>query len=119
MAINVKFIWMDGQMMEAEKATVPFLNTTLHYGLGVFEGIRCYDADQGPAIFRLAEHMERLNQSAKVLGFRQLPYSVETLCQAARDVVSVNGLRSCYIRPLIFHDSPSCGLNLEDRKSVV
>ncbi|HPH98039.1 MAG TPA: branched-chain amino acid transaminase [Anaerolineaceae bacterium] len=113
MAINVKFIWMDGQMMEAEKATVPFLNTTLHYGLGVFEGIRCYDADQGPAIFRLAEHMERLNQSAKVLGFRQLPYSVETLCQAARDVVSVNGLRSCYIRPLIFHDSPSCGLNLD------
>jgi branched-chain amino acid aminotransferase len=104
---------MDGQLVEAEKATVPFLNTALHYGLGVFEGIRCYNTDQGPAIFRLTEHMERLNNSAKILGFRELPYTVAELCQAAKEVVSSNGFTACYIRPLLFHESPKRNLNLD------
>ena len=73
MGIESKYIWMDGKMVEYEKATVPFLNTALHYGLGVFEGIRCYATDQGPAVFRLKEHMQRLIHSAKILGFRGYP----------------------------------------------
>ena len=68
MAIESKLIWMDGELVPFEKATVHFLNTTLHYGVGVFEGIRCYATPEGPAVFRLREHMQRMINSVKVLG---------------------------------------------------
>ena len=84
---------------------MPFLTTALHYGLGVFEGIRCYNTERGPAIFRLNEHMERLVNSAKILGFRSLPYTAEELGQACKDVIKANGFEACYIRPLIYHTS--------------
>jgi len=113
MSIESKFIWMDGTLVDYEKATVPFLNTALHYGLGVFEGIRCYSTDNGPAVFRLREHMERLINSAKVLGFRELPYTANELCQAAKETVLSNGFKACYIRPLIYHSSPNPNLNLD------
>lgn len=113
MGAESKFIWMDGSLVEFEKATVPFLNTALHYGLGVFEGIRCYKADRGPAVFRLKEHMDRLVDSAKVLGFRSLPFTSAELCQAAKDTIRANGFSSCYIRPLVFHTSPNPTLNLD------
>ncbi len=66
-----KYIWMDGSLVEYEKATVHFMTPALHYGVGVFEGIRCYATERGPAVFRLKGHMERLVNSAKVLGFRE------------------------------------------------
>ncbi len=113
MGIELKYIWMDGTLVEYEKATVPFLNTALHYGLGVFEGIRCYATDRGPAVFRLKEHMQRLNNSAKILGFRDLPYTWEELVDAAKQVVKANGFSACYIRPLIYHSSPNPNLNLD------
>jgi branched-chain amino acid aminotransferase len=113
MKVDGKFIWMDGKMLPAEQATIPFLNTALHYGVGVFEGIRCYDTPHGPAVFRLREHMERLVGSAKVLGFRQLPYTAQELVAAAKETVIANGFKECYIRPLIFHDSANPNLNLD------
>ena len=85
----------------------PFLSTALHYGLAVFEGICAYDTEKGAAVFRLQEHMQRLVDSARILGFRSLPYTVDELVQAAVDTVRANDLRSCYIRPLIYHSSPN------------
>ena len=87
MDVSSKYIWMDGELVEFEKATVHFLSAALHFGLGVFEGIRCYDTDDGPAVFRLKEHMQRLADSAKILGVRKLPYSVDELCEAVKVTV--------------------------------
>lgn len=113
MGIESKYVWMNGEMVEYEKATVPFLNPALHYGISCFEGIRCYNTDQGPAIFRNREHMNRLVDSAKILGFRNLPYTAEEMMAAARQVVSSNGFKECYIRPLVYLVSPSMGLNMD------
>ena len=113
MAIESKFIWMDGELVPFEKATVHFLNTTLHYGVGVFEGIRCYATPKGPAVFRLWEHMQRMIDSVKVLGFNDFPYTLDQLCQATRDVVAANELQECYIRPLVTLNAPNLGLNLD------
>jgi len=114
MGIESKYIWMDGKLVESQKAVIPFLNTALHYGLGVFEGIRCYDTARGPAVFRLTEHMERLINSAKILGLRKLPYSAAELVDAVKETVRSNGFKSCYIRPLIYHhNETNLGLNLD------
>jgi len=113
MGITSKWVWMDGEMVPFEKAQVPFMSTALHYGLAVFEGIRCYSTDQGPAIFRLKEHMDRLVNSARVLGFRELPYTSEELCEAAKETVRANEYPACYIRPLIYHSSENPNLNLD------
>jgi len=113
MKVDGKYIWMDGKLVEFEKATVHFLNTALHYGLGVFEGIRCYDTERGPAVFRLREHMERLVDSAKILGFRELPYTVEELMSAAKQTIAANEFKECYIRPLIFYDCPEPNLSMD------
>ncbi len=107
-----KFVWMDGELVDTENAVIPFLTSGLHYGLGVFEGIRCYSTENGPAVFRLTEHMERLADSARILGFRKLPYTVEEMCQAAKDTVKANGFSACYIRPLMYHSSPNFNLDL-------
>lgn len=119
MGIESKYIWMDGKLVEYEKATVPFLSTALHYGLGVFEGIRSYDTDKGPAVFRLAEHMERLVNSAKILGFRNLPYTAEELAKATKDTIRANGFKDCYIRPLIYHYSEKFNLSLDSGEAKV
>jgi len=119
MGIESKYIWMNGQLVEYEKATVHFLNTALHYGLGVFEGIRCYSTERGPAVFRLREHMERLVNSAKILGFRELPYSVNELMEATKETIRANGLQACYIRPLIYHHSTNPNLNLDNGIAMV
>ena len=113
MGIESKFIWMDGKLVEYEKATVPFLTSALHYGLGVFEGIRCYSTERGPAIFRAAEHMERLVNSARILGFRELPYTAAELVEAAIETIRANEFPACYIRPLIYHTTPNPTLNLD------
>jgi branched-chain amino acid aminotransferase len=119
MTLESKYIWMNGELVEFEKANVHFLTSALHYGAAVFEGIRCYDTPQGPAVFRLAEHMERLVSSAKVLGFRELPYTVEQLCEAAKLTVSANSFRECYIRPLIYHVTANPNLNLDNGEAMV
>lgn len=108
-----KYIWMDGELIEFAKATVPFLTSALHYGSAVFEGIRCYKTDKGPAVFRLKEHMERLVDSAMILGFKTLPYTAEELGEAVKKTIKANGLEECYIRPLIYSGGPVLSLNLD------
>lgn len=114
MSTQSQYIWMDGQLVEFEKATVHFLNRTLHYGIGVFEGIRAYNTANGTAVFRLKEHVKRLFDSAYILGFRDLPYTEEQVCTAIKQTVAVNGFSECYIRPLFHLSSDSMGLNLDN-----
>lgn len=95
-------VWLNGRLVEHDCATVPFLTAGLHYGIAVFEGLRCYDTDRGPAIFRLREHIERLLASARVLGFRDLPWDAPALIDAVKDTVRANGFAECYVRPLIY-----------------
>ncbi len=113
MAMDSQYTWMDGALIPTREATVPFLTSGLHYGLAVFEGIRCYDTPRGPAIFRLREHIQRFVDSARVLELEQ-PYDVDTLCQACVDVVAMNGFRECYLRPLAFATSGGWNLCLLD-----
>ena len=84
MAMESKTIWLNGEFVDYEKATLHFLTPGLHYGIGVFEGIRCYQTDRGPAIFRLKEHIARFFHSALCLGFQELPFSEEQIVEAAR-----------------------------------
>ena len=102
MGMESKYIWMNGELVEYDKATLHFMTAGLHYGIGVFEGIRCYAADSGPAVFRLKEHAERLVNSAKVLGWRELPYTAAQIASAIKQTVKANGFAACYIRPLIY-----------------
>lgn len=116
MGMESKFIWMNGEMLPFEKATVHFLTPALHYGAGVFEGIRAYDTPKGPAVFRLTEHTQRLFDSARVLGFREFPWTVEQVVQATKDTVRVNGFKNCYIRPLMYLDGGGWNLNVDGGK---
>ena len=99
-----RYIWMEGELRPASEGVVPFVNAGLHYGFSVFEGIRCYDTQSGPAVFRLEEHVERLLDSALVVGFRDLPHTKDQICRAIHQVIAANGFSSCYIRPLIYLD---------------
>lgn len=117
MGIESKFIWMDGELVEYEKANIHFLTGALHYGAGVFEGIRAYKTDKGPAIFRLSEHTERLIESAEVFGFRDLTFDEETVNNAILETVRVNGFTECYIRPLIYFNTGTTTLNLDAGKA--
>jgi branched-chain amino acid aminotransferase len=95
---------MDGALVDSKDANLHFISAGLHYGISVFEGIRCYATDRGPAIFRLPEHVDRLLDSANVIGFRDLPWSREQLISAIDQTVAANGFGDCYIRPLIWLD---------------
>ena len=99
-----RYVWMDGALLASQDANLHFINAGLHYGISVFEGIRCYATDRGPAIFRLPEHVDRLLDSANVIGFRDLPWSREQLIAAIDQTVAANGFGDCYIRPLIWLD---------------
>jgi branched-chain amino acid aminotransferase len=103
-------IWKNGKLIDWKDATVHVLSHGLHYGTGVFEGIRCYATAKGPAIFRLKEHMERLLNSGKAINLK-IPYSVEQLCAAAKETVRANKLESCYIRPISFYGVHGIGVN--------
>jgi branched-chain amino acid aminotransferase len=103
-------IWMDGELIPWRDATVHILTHTLHYGLGVFEGVRAYKTDKGTAIFRLQDHTERLFRSAHIMGMR-LPFDRETLNEAQKVVVQKNDLASAYIRPIVFYGSEGMGLH--------
>jgi branched-chain amino acid aminotransferase len=101
---------MNGKLVDWDKAQVHVLTHTLHYGTGVFEGIRAYETDKGPAIFRLTDHIKRLYNSAHILGM-EMPYSVEEIVQATKDTVLSTGLPSCYIRPIAYYGYGEMGLN--------
>lgn len=110
---DAKYVWLNGRLVETAAASVPFLSAGLHYGVAVFEGIRCYGTPSGPAIFRLRDHMDRLVASARVVGFRDLPWDAEALSAAARELVIANALPSCYIRPLIYLAEGGWNLNVD------
>ncbi len=103
-------IWMDGQMVDWRDAKVHVLTHTLHYGCGVFEGVRAYDTVAGPAIFRLQEHTDRLFNSAKILRMK-MPFSKDELNAAQLAVVKANGLKSGYLRPLVWLGSEKMGVS--------
>lgn len=101
---------MDGRFVAWDDARIHVLTHTLHYGNGVFEGIRAYETDRGPAVFRLTPHIERLFDSAKILGI-DIPYTVDDLVEATKETVRRNGLPSCYIRPIAYLGYGEMGLN--------
>jgi branched-chain amino acid aminotransferase len=103
-------IWMNGELVDWADAKIHVGSHGLHYGSGVFEGIRCYDTPKGPAVFRLREHLERLESSARIL-FMDLPYSVAELRAATHELLSANGLASCYIRPIAFYGYGELGVS--------
>ncbi|HEY2056383.1 MAG TPA: branched-chain amino acid transaminase [Solirubrobacterales bacterium] len=106
---QVDLIWKNGEFVPWEDAKVHVLSHALHYGTGVFEGIRAYETDRGPAVFRLPEHMDRLHKSAG-LYYLEIPYSAEELRVATKELIARNGLASCYIRPLAFRGYGEMGL---------
>ncbi len=103
-------IWMDGELVAWADAKVHVLTHSLHYGLGVFEGIRAYETDAGPAIFRLTDHIKRLYRSAKIF-LLDIPFDLDTIVEATKETVRVNELRSCYIRPIVYLGYGEMGLN--------
>jgi branched-chain amino acid aminotransferase len=105
-----KFVWKNGEMIPWEQATVHMSAHGLHYGTGVFEGIRCYNTVNGPAIFRLDAHLQRMFESARTYGL-PIPYSQEELTDAALEVVSANGFSDCYVRPIATYGSGSLGVH--------
>src|SRR5262249_20064702 len=95
-------IWFNGELIPCAEARIPILTPSLHYGMGVFEGIRAYETDDGPGVFRLTDHMRRLLQSAQIMGM-PMPYSLDELVQAVKDTVASTGLPSCYVRPIAYY----------------
>ena len=110
---QVEKIWLDGQLVDWADATVHLGVHGLHYGTGVFEGIRCYDTDEGPAVFRLTDHIQRLADSAKLL-YMELPYLTEEIRSACLETVDANGLNECYLRPIAFVGYGELGVNPGD-----
>ena len=103
-------IWMDGELVDWDAARIHILTHTLHYGCGVFEGIRAYPTDSGPAVFRLTDHITRLFNSAKIFMI-DVPFSPEEIIEATKTTVRVNGLTECYIRPIVYLGYGEMGLN--------
>jgi branched-chain amino acid aminotransferase len=103
-------IWMDGELVDWADAKVHVLTHSLHYGSGVFEGVRAYETSDGAGIFRLTDHIKRLFRSAQIYMI-DVPYGIDQLVEATKDTVRANGINSCYIRPLIYHGYGEMGLN--------
>ena len=107
---EVQKIWFDGELVNWHDAKIHVLSHALHYGTGVFEGIRAYETDRGPAVWHLEEHLKRLFRSAK-LYHMDIPYSQEAITEGTKDVIRANGLDSCYIRPLVIRGYGEMGVN--------
>ena len=103
-------IWMNGELVDWADAKIHVASHGLNYGSGVFEGIRCYDTPKGPAVFRLRDHLVRLDNSARVL-YMDLPYTMEEIRTAAHELIAANGLSSCYLRPLAFYGYGELGVS--------
>jgi branched-chain amino acid aminotransferase len=109
------FVWMDGRLVPWDDATVHVMTHTLHYGAGVFEGIRCYKTSKGPAVWRHREHIKRLFQSAHVLGY-EIPYTQEEVLEAVRLTIKKNKMEECYIRPIAFLGDEARGISTKGLK---
>ncbi len=110
------YTWMNGRLVEESAAVVPFVTAGLHYGIGVFEGIRCYETASGPAVFRLRDHLDRLMASAQILGFRDLPYGADALAAAIKQTIVANEHGACYIRPVIYLAEGGMNLSIDSGK---
>ena len=118
MAAEGRKIWMDGRLVDFANAKVHVLNHTLHYGVGVFEGIRAYETVHGPAVFRLKEHVARLIASAKVYHM-VIPYSAQEIERAIVETQTANDVLPSYIRPLVYRGEPALGVkNLQGKVSL-
>ena len=106
---KTEWIWMNGEFVPWDEANVHVLSHGLHYGSGVFEGIRCYETERGPAVFRHREHLQRLAKSAE-LYYMELPHSIDEIREATHELIRRNGLRSCYIGPIAFRGYGEMGL---------
>jgi len=109
------YIWMDGEFVDWRDAKVHILTHTLHYGVGVFEGVRAYPTDNGPAIFRLRRHTERLLQSAKIMGM-EIPFSEDQISAAQQEILRKNELQAGYLRPMAYYGSEAMGLHAKGLK---
>ena len=112
-----KFIWLNGDFQPFDKTNIHLLSNTLHYGMGVFEGVRAYETNEGGAIFRLHDHTKRLFDAASKVNIN-IPYSINELCNAQKESMSKNNLFEGYIRPIVFLGSESMGLRSQDSLSV-
>lgn len=115
LATQAKKIWMDGTMVDAAKAQISVLSHTLHYGVGVFEGIRCYATDAGPAIFRLEDHVQRLLTSARLYHL-SLPYDASEIIEAIDATQRANDILPSYIRPIVYRGEPALGVKYNKGK---
>lgn len=118
MADRDGLIWFDGEMVPWRDAKVHVLTHTLHYGMGVFEGVRAYETDNGPAIFKLKEHTDRLFRSAHIMRM-PMPYDKDTINAAQKAVVKANNLHEAYLRPMVFYGSEGMGLRADNLKAHV
>ena len=110
-----QYVWMDGRFIDFDKANVHVLTHSLQYGSGIFEGIRAYSTEKGPAVFRLAEHAARFINSAKIVGM-ELGFSKKQVADVILSTIKKNGLASCYIRPFAFYNDQQIGLNITGKK---
>ena len=113
---TARYIWIDDSLKPSSEGHVPFLSAGVQYGFSVFEGIRCYATDQGPAVFRLEEHAQRLLDSAHIIGLRDLPVTLEQVKTAIHRTIAANEFSACYIRPMIFLDG-ALSMTVEAGKS--
>ena len=118
MADRDGYIWFDGEMVPWRDAQVHVLTNTLHYGMGVFEGVRAYRTEQGPAIFRLTEHTDRLFRSAHIMRM-PMPFSKDQINEAQKAVIRENNLAHAYLRPMVFYGAESMGLNTRQLETHV
>ncbi len=117
--METKHVWLNGALVPGAEARLHFLTPALHYGLAVFEGIRSYNTARGPGVFRLRDHIERLLGSARIVGWREMPYTLEQLMEACKETVRANGYEECYIRPLIYLAEGGWNLTVDAGKAHV
>lgn len=111
--MHSRFTWINGALIETAQATVPFLTAGFHYGVAVFEGIRAYQTPKGLGVFRLREHMKRFDDSCRIVGFKDLPHTVDEMMEAVCATVRANGFGDCYIRPLVWLADGGWNLTLD------
>jgi len=116
--VDSKFVWIDGEVVDADRAHVSFFSHCVHYGTAVFEGIRCYDGENGPAVFRLGEHWTRLRRSAAGY-FMEYSWTAEQLTDAAKDLIRQHDFRECYIRPVVLTGEGKMGVRPVDCETNV
>jgi branched-chain amino acid aminotransferase len=117
--VKSDYIWMNGKLVPFNDANVHILTPAIHYGLAIFEGIRCYNTDKGPAIFRLQEHLKRFKDSAHAFGILDFNYTVDELRDAVHKTILANKFSECYIRPLLYMGDGPLGLNLDNKHPLV